>query len=318
MAIQLGRLSLVTIAAFAAIGAAQAQNLTIDFNSTQNIAGDTPAFRGSFTYEGVVYGPTNSPINGVANPTTGVSAPSASSINLETAFTGSANSLISTDENGIKLGNAGTYKYSDGTRGSNVVYRFYYQEYSAIAGNLTKGANHEQEERKHFVKAVVGQGSTLTALQALPEDSYTYNGIAFSNFPTGNFSYTVDLLTQTGAGLFTLDNILVPASWNGGTQGSLNVSGTLDSTSLIADANGIVGSAGIEGGSVTAGAQNPSDASQVALWNIVVANSTTTVDPKYYLNFFGTNSGTDVAREVAGTIIGLPERIGGVAIIGKR
>lgn len=316
MAIQLGRLSLVTIAAFAAIGAAQAQNLTIDFNSTQNIAGDTPAFRGSFTYEGVVYGPTNSPINGVANPTTGVSAPSASSINLETAFTGSANSLISTDENGIKLGNAGTYKYSDGTRGSNVVYRFYYQEYSAIAGNLTKGANHEQEERKHFVKAIVGEGTALTSLPA--SGTYNYEGIAFSNFPEGTFNYSVDLFNQTGSGSFTLNNILVPASWNGGTQGSLNVGGSLNSATLIADANGIVGSAGIEGGSVTAGAQNPSDASQVALWNIIVANSTTTVDPKYYLNLFGTNSGTDVAREVAGTIIGLPERIGGVAIIGKQ
>ena len=166
------------------------------------------------------------------------------------------------------------------------------------------------------MKAIVGEGTALTSLPA--SGTYNYEGIAFSNFPEGTFNYSVDLFNQTGSGSFTLNNILVPASWNGGTQGSLNVGGSLNSATLIADANGIVGSAGVEGGSVTAGAQNPSDASQVALWNIIVANSTTTVDPKYYLNLFGTNSGTDVAREVAGTIIGLPERIGGVAIIGKQ
>ncbi|KKW67662.1 hypothetical protein AAV94_08390 [Lampropedia cohaerens] len=308
------RLSLVAMAAFAAIGGAQAQSyLNVDFNGTQNIAGDTPAFRGSFTYNGVTYGPSTA----VANPATGVPAPTVNSLNLATL---PINTLVATDENGVKLGNTGTYKYADGTPGNAVVYRFYRQQYSGIVGNLTKGANNEQEERKHFVKAIVGQGTALAALDTLEEDSYTYSGIAFTNFPIGDFSYTVDLASKTGSGSFTLENLLVPAAWVGesGLPKRLDVGGTLGTASLVADANGIVGSAGVEGGAVTAGAKNPDDASQVALWNAIVDNSSTTVDPKYYLNFFGTNSGTDVAKEVAGTIIGLPERIGGVAIIGTR
>ncbi|RMX07913.1 hypothetical protein D8I35_01960 [Corticibacter populi] len=300
------------MAAFAAIGSAQAQSyLNVNFNGTQNIAGDTPAFRGSFTYNGVVYGPSSA----VASADGSVTAPTVNSLNLATF---DEDTLVSTDENGVKLGNTGTYKYSDGTRGNAVVYRFYRQQYSGIAGNLTKGANNEQEERKHFVKAIVGQGTDYDDLPS--SGNYIYEGIAFSNFPTGDFTYTVNLASKTGSGSFTLDNILVPAAWVGesGAAKRLDVGGTLNTASLVADANGIVGSAGVEGGSVTAGAQNPGDASQVALWNAIVSNSTTTVDPKYYLNLFGTSSGTDVAREVAGTIIGLPERIGGVAIIGTR
>lgn len=307
--LRLARIGIASALAIGTIGAAQAQSyLDVDFNAPRTIAGDSVKFKGSFTYNNVVYGPSTAIASG------GVTAPTANSINLS-AF--SADTLHNAAN--PKLGNNNTYQYDDGTPGGNVVYRVYRQQYSGVVANLTKGTLNEQEERKHFVKAVVGQGSSLAALDTLPNDSYTYNGIAFSNFPTGNFSYTVDLTAKKGQGTFTLDNILVPASWVGGTGDArrLDVAGTLNQADIIANANGIVGS-GVAGGGVTAGAANSSDSAQVALWNAIVSNSTDTPDPKYYLNFFGTNSGADVAKEVAGTIVGLPERIGGVAIIGKR
>ena len=300
-------------------GVAQAQSyLNVNFNNTQNVGGENTKFRGSFTYGGVVYGPNTA----IANPSAGVTAPTANSINLS-AFT--ANTIhnpydVENPSLTPKLGNDKTYEYSPeegGGTGNAVVYRFYRQEYSGVVGNLTKGVGNLQEERRQFVKAVVGQGTSYWFLPT--SGNYTYNGVAFTNFPTGDFSYTVNLATKKGQGEFSLNDILVPASWVGqtGVAKRLNVEGTLNEGTILPAGFFGLGAASVQG-TVTAGAKDPNNTEQVALWNAVVANSTDPVNPKYYLNFYGTNSGSDIAKEVAGTILDLPERIGGVAIIGKR
>lgn len=283
-------------------GMAQAQSaLVVDFNAPTYFE-----FRGSFTYDGKVYGPSTA----IANTTTGVSAPSHTSIDLED-FAADTLYLSGTSP---KLGNDGTYVYpGTSTPGNAVVYRFYRQEYSGIAANLTKGVNNEEEERQHFVKAVVGEKSTLASLLNLPNNQYTYNGVAFSNFPQGNFSYTVDLTTQKGYGSFTLDALKVPGSvanqyYPGQFPNqfyTLNVAGTLASSDITSD-----GGIAVVSGAASAGAAPGHDA---RLYDAITQASQDTVNPVYNLTFFGPN-----AEEVAGRIQGLPDRIGGVAIIGKR
>lgn len=307
------RIVLAGVLASAASMAVQAQTppayLNVNLNATNTIAGDAVAFKGSFTYNNVVYGPST------ALPSTTVTAPTANSINLASF---AADTLYYAG-NTTKLGNDNTFGDSnnDGIGdGGSVVYRAYRQAYSGILANLTKGPQSQQIDRLHFVKAIVGQDTPLAALANT--GTYDYEGIAFSNFPSGKFNYSVDLATKTGSGDFRLEGLMVPGSWGEefypgqfpNTQYRLDIVGTLETASIVANANNRTG-AGVVGGAVTAGADVGSDA---RLWDIIVDKSSyDATNAKYYLNFFGPQ-----AVEVAGTIIGLPERIGGVAIIGKR
>lgn len=306
---QLKQIALAVALAIGTLGAAQAQSyFDVNFNDAHTVGPDSVNFKGSFTYGGVVYGPSTAVASG------SVTAPTANAINLG-AFTADT---VHNAQSATKLGNDNTYLQADGSTGGSVVYRIYRQTYSGVVGNLTKGTNNEAEDRIHFVKAVVGQEATLASLESLPLDQYTYNGVAFSNFPEGNFSYTVNLTSGTGSGSFDLSGLKVPGSiasqynpqlgtnYQTGTNYTLQVAGTLNSGTITADSNGIANVTG----TVTAGAAPGEDQN---LYQVVTLDSSYTVDPNYYLTFFGPN-----AEEVAGAILGLPERIGGVAIIGRR
>lgn len=306
------QIAIAAALAASALGVVQAQSyFDVNFNDTHKVGPDSVSFKGSFTYGGVVYGPNTAVAGG------GATAPTANSINLS-AF--DADTLyISGNIN--KLGNNNTYLQKDGSTGGSVVYRVYRQAYSGVVGNLTKGTQNEAEDRIHFVKAVVGQGTNFNSLPS--SGTYIYEGVAFSNFPEGDFIYTVNLANKTGSGEFDLSGLKVPGSiaslyntqlgtnYQTGTNYALDVEGTLNTGTITADANGIANVSG----TVTASAAPGQDQN---LYEVITLDSSYTVNPNYYLTFFGTNSGTDVAKEVAGAILGLPERIGGVAIIGKR
>ncbi|MGO3743200.1 factor H binding protein domain-containing protein [Kerstersia sp.] len=305
---QVFKLSLFAAVLAGAMGAAQAEtDLTVNLSDTHQVGADHVKFKGSFTYDGVVYGPATAIAGG------GAAAPTAHSIDLRDFTADTLHNKTGT----VKLGNNNTYLQSDNTTGGNVVYRVYRQEYAGVVGNLTKGTNHEAEDRIHFVKAIVGDGTARTALPSA--GSYGYEGVTFSNFGEGTFNYVVDLANNSGSGSFSLDKIMVPGSiaskYNGqlgtnfsaATSYNLDVTGTLNSGALTADSNGVASLTG----SVTAGAAASSD--HAKLYDAIVLDSSYTPDPNYYVKLYGPQ-----AEELAGALIGLPERIGGVAIIGKR
>lgn len=232
-----------------------------------------------------------------------------------------------------KLGNNG----SAGTD-SNMVYRIYRQKYSVVLANVTKlKSDGTKYKNRNFVKHIVGDN---TKLANLPKSgTFRYHGMAFTNFPQGDFNYQIDLASKRGKGDFTLNKLLVPAAWIDNSTDSrlavekagkekglnrfINVAGTLKEAPIVANANGTLGvtdgKAEVRGAAATEkGKQYITNAAAAqAAYDLVTKNHKAKiygdVDPRYTLNVYGPNG-----EEVASFVNGLPDRVGGVAIIGKR
>ncbi len=180
-----------------------------------------------------------------------------------------------------------------------VVYRVYRQNYSAAVVNLSRGT-----EARHFVKSVVGE---QTMPGTLVNGTYSYAGVTFSNFPRGMFDYQVAVTgpsTATGQGSFSLNELKIPASQSStGMDIFFDITnGKLDPTALATTSNGLVFD-----GDVTI---TNADVSNPAAWNAIKGP---TSNPTYSLTLFGPQG-----AEIAGSIEGLPERIGSVAVIGAK
>lgn len=181
------------------------------------------------------------------------------------------------------------------------------------------------------MKHIVGDHTKLAALPA--SGIYNYKGTAFTNFPSGYFNYQIDTAKKTGHGSFTLQSVLVPAGWipadvmknqanKTKAQYFLDMAATLHTGKIAAQQGGALG---VRNGNVTANGVKGADftaADAQKIYKVLVDkhNGDATkvreygrVNPKYNVNLYGPK-----AEEVAGWVSGMPDRIGGVAIIGKR
>ncbi|QQB34351.1 hypothetical protein I6I07_27770 [Achromobacter deleyi] len=279
-------------------GAASAGWNQLDLNQPSNLEGQTDVvYQGSFNYNGQTYGPS-----------TAVAAPTQASAGIANVF--DLNALQAFTLYG-KNGPGGTGHNDDLSLTSNdsssaagvktpVVYRVYRQNYSAAVVNLARGT-----EARHFVKSIVGD---RTAPGTLVNGTYNYAGVTFSNFPRGMFDYQVTVTgpsAATGEGSFSLDGIKIPARISPTAKDIVfNIDdGKLDQTALAATDNGLVFK-----GSVTV---NSADVSNPEAWKEI--NKGPQGTPEYALTLFGPNG-----AEIAGAITGLPDRIGGVAVIGAK
>lgn len=284
-------------------------------------------YAGSFTYGGQTYGPS-----------TAVQPPNGPAVTQHTVDLGKFAAykihnpapVKAQDNDKTKLGNNGS-----AGNDSNVVYRIYRQRYSGVIANVTKlKSDGTKYKNRNFVKHIVGDN---TKLSALPRSGrFNYRGVAFTNFPEGQFNYQIDLASKRGKGSFTLNNLLVPAAWiaqaqkgsplaalNDGKNKFINIAGTLREAPIVANRNGTLG---VTDGKVDV--RGTANTSQGALsvtnaaaakeaYELVAKNHKEDqygkLNPRYTLNVYGPRG-----EEVAGFVNGLPDRIGGVAIIGKR
>lgn len=278
-------------------GAASAGWNQLDLNQPSNLdEQENVVYQGSFNYNGQTYGPS-----------TAVAAPTQASAAIASVF--DLNALQAFTLYG-KNGPGGTGHNDDLNLTSNddssaagvktpVVYRIYRQNYSAATVNLARGT-----EGRHFVKHIIGD---QTAAGTLVNGTYNYAGVTFSNFPRGMFDYEVTVTgpsAATGEGSFSLNEIKIPARISSnGKNIVFNIdNGKLNPTTLDASSDGLVFAGGV---TITA-----SDVSNPDAWKEIGGLA---ADPKYDLTLFGPNG-----AEIAGTITGLPERIGGVAVIGAK
>ncbi|MFY2852500.1 hypothetical protein ACOTJG_00965 [Achromobacter xylosoxidans] len=278
-------------------GAASAGWNQLDLNQPSNLdEQENVVYQGSFNYNGQTYGPS-----------TAVAAPTQASAAIASVF--DLNALQAFTLYG-KNGPGGTGHNDDLSLTSNddssaagvktpVVYRIYRQNYSAATVNLARGT-----EGRHFVKHIIGD---QTASGTLVNGTYNYAGVTFSNFPRGMFDYQVTVTgpsAATGEGSFSLNEIKIPARISSnGKNIVFNIdNGKLNPTTLDASSDGLVFAGGV---TITA-----SDVSNPDAWKEIGGLA---ADPKYDLTLFGPNG-----AEIAGTITGLPERIGGVAVIGAK
>lgn len=296
----MNRLSQISAALLLAgfAGAASAGWNQLDLNQPSNLEGQADVvYQGSFNYNGQTYGPS-----------TAVAAPTQASAGIASVF--DLNALQAFTLYG-KNGPGGTGHNDDLSLTSNdsssaagvktpVVYRMYRQNYSAATVNLARGT-----KGRDFVKHIVGD---RTAPGTLVNGTYNYAGVTFSNFPRGMFDYQVKVTgpsAATGEGSFSLDGIKIPARISPTAKDIVfNIDdGKLDQTALAATDNGLVFK-----GSVTV---TSADVSNPEAWKFI--NTDAMADPEYALTLFGPNG-----AEIAGSITGLPERIGGVAVIGAK
>lgn len=278
-------------------GAASAGWNQLDLNQPSNLdEQENVVYQGSFNYNGQTYGPS-----------TAVAAPTQASAAIASVF--DLNALQAFTLYG-KNGPGGTGHNDDLSLTSNddssaagvktpVVYRIYRQNYSAATVNLARGT-----EGRHFVKHIIGD---QTAPGTLVNGTYNYAGVTFSNFPRGMFDYEVTVTgpsAATGEGSFSLNEIKIPARISSnGKNIVFNIdNGKLNPTTLDASSDGLVFAGGV---TITA-----SDVSNPDAWKEIGGLA---ADPKYDLTLFGPNG-----AEITGTITGLPERIGGVAVIGAK
>lgn len=278
-------------------GAASAGWNQLDLNQPSNLdEQENVVYQGSFNYNGQTYGPS-----------TAVAAPTQASAAIASVF--DLNALQAFTLYG-KNGPGGTGHNDDLSLTSNddssaagvktpVVYRIYRQNYSAATVNLARGT-----EGRHFVKHIIGD---QTAPGTLVNGTYNYAGVTFSNFPRGMFDYQVTVTgpsAATGEGSFSLNEIKIPARISStGKNIVFNIdNGKLNPATLDASSDGLVFAGGV---TITA-----NDVSNSKAWEEIGGLA---ADPKYDLTLFGPNG-----AEIAGTITGLPERIGGVAVIGAK
>lgn len=283
-------------------------------------------YAGSFTYGGQTYGPS-----------TAVQPPNGPAVTQHTVDLGkfaaykihNAAPIKAQDNDKTKLGNNGS-----AGNDSNVVYRIYRQRYSGVIANVTKlKTDGTKYKNRNFVKHIVGDN---TKLAALPRSGrFNYRGVAFTNFPEGQFNYQIDLASKRGKGNFTLNNLLVPAAWiaqdtsgkladkKDGQNKFINIAGTLREAPIVANRNGTLGVTNgrvdVRGAANTTQGNasiNKADSAQAA-YELVAKNHKAkeygNLNPRYTLNVYGPRG-----EEVAGFVNGLPDRVGGVAIIGKR
>ncbi|ASP16338.1 factor H binding protein domain-containing protein [Neisseria sp. 23W00296] len=326
--------SLKSLALIAALFATQSAS-AVDWNGWRvNLNEHSPydksvdgVYAGSFTYGRQTYGPSTAVAGQNGRKVT------QTTIALNTFAPDKLHNAQAKDpayNDKTKLGNNG----SAGTD-SNVVYRIYRQKYSGVLANVTKlKSDGTKYKNRNFVKHIVGDN---TKLANLPKSgTFRYHGVAFTNFPQGDFNYQIDLASKRGKGDFTLNKLLVPAAWIEGSKNPnlasekgkninrfINVAGTLKEAPIVANANGTLGvtngKAEVRGAAATEkGKQYITNtaAAQAAYQEVVSKHKESIygkVDPHYTLNVYGPNG-----EEVAGFVNGLPDRVGGVAIIGKR
>lgn len=279
-------------------GAASAGWNQLDLNQPSNLdEQENVVYQGSFNYNGQTYGPS-----------TAVAAPTQASAAIASVF--DLNALQAFTLYG-KNGPGGTGHNDDLSLTSNddssaagvktpVVYRIYRQNYSAATVNLARGT-----EGRHFVKHIIGE---QTAPGTLVNGTYRYAGATFSNFPRGMFDYQVTVTgpsAATGEGSFSLNEIKIPARISStGKNIVFNIdNGKWNPATLDASSDGLVFVGGV---TITA-----NDVSNPNAWAEINRGQQGT--PEYALTLFGPNG-----AEIAGSITGLPERIGGVAVIGAK
>ncbi|MGJ8515703.1 hypothetical protein [Carnimonas bestiolae] len=281
--------SLSIALALLSVSAAQAaQWQQLNLNQLSNV---DPAARysGSFDFNGHTYGPDNArKVSGQA------------SSNVEHTF--DLTQLKADTLYGKNNGNLGkndvVLKSNDNSFADQapVVYRMYRQQYSAAVVNLSRGT-----EARHFVKSVVGE---KTAPDTLVNGTYNYQGVTFTNFPRGDFNYQVNVTgpsSATGQGKFNLNDIKIPAGQSSqGKDVFFDIAGNLDKTNLVKQNGGLVFAGNVSGIS----------ASDPGAWKEIKGPDATAL---YKLTLYGPGG-----REIAGSIQGLPDRIGSVAVIGKR
>lgn len=271
----------------------------LDLNANGNLS-DT-AYQGSFTFydndangqpdlsTGVTYGPSGS---GASQSTFDLNQLQVSTLYGKDGANGHGHN----DNTGNLVSNDGTYPPYPG---APVVYRIYKQNHSAAVVNLSRGTG-----PRDFVKSVVGDATTVNPY--VVQGDYHYAGVAFSNFPRGNFNYTVNVATNnavTGSGSFTLNDIKIPASQSSTGQDIFFdiTHGQLLSTALTVGSNGLEfnGDAYVDPNT---------GVSNAAAWVEIDGHLATAA--YYDLKAFGPNG-----EELAGAIHGLPSRVGSVAII---
>ncbi|WP_373740091.1 factor H binding protein domain-containing protein [Neisseria sp.] len=291
--------------------AALAVNWNVDLNSKSPIDNkNDDQYFGSFTYGGQTYGPKTAIAGENKRKVT------RTTVNLAIFKEGQLyNPPQANPQNNdkTKLGNNGSAGVN-----TNVTYRIYRQKHSGLIANVTKDRNNDTAyKNRNFVKHIVGDSTKLAALPA--SGIYKYKGTAFTNFPKGHFNYQIDTAKKVGHGSFTLQSILVPGAWLKTKDNKfLDIAATLHTGKITAQKDGTLG---VRNGNVTvngvAGASFKNVADAKKAYAAVVANHKTAnygrVNPKYNINLYGPK-----AEEVAGWVNGMPDRIGGVAIIGKR
>lgn len=284
-----GMLAVALLAAGFSGGASAWNQLNLNQNGN---AANAP-YLGSFNYNGQTYGPsTAQSVTGQASTTIA----NTFDLNNLQAFT-----LYGKDSGGRGHNDDLSLTSNDhsAATGAPVVYRFYRQNYSAAVVNLSRGT-----EARHFVKSVVGQ---QTAAGTLVNGTYNYAGVAFTNFPRGDFNYAVTVLSPSaaiGSGTFSLNEIKIPASQSStGQDIFFNInSGKLNQAVLATTANGLTFN-----GNVTV---TNADVSNTNAWAEIGGPASKAT---YDLTLFGPQG-----AEIAGSIQGLPDRIGSTAIIGAK
>ena len=273
-------------------GAAASWN-QLDLNQPSNLD-PTVSYLGSFNYNGQTYGPSTAlTVPGQASATIA----NTFDLNDLQAFT-----LYGKDGAGGQGHNDDlSLTSNDNSAAANapVVYRMYRQNYSAAVVNLSRGT-----EARHFVKSVVGE---QTAPGTLVNGNYNYAGVTFSNFPRGTFNYQVLVLgpsTALGSGSFSLNEIKIPGSQSSTGQDIFFdiTSGKLNQAILATTTNGLAFNGGV---TVT-----NADVSNPSAWAEIGGPS---ANATYDLTLFGPQG-----AEIAGSIQGLPDRIGSVAVIGAK
>lgn len=289
------KLSLLTAALLAIgfAGTASAGWNQLDLNQPSNQDPDV-SYLGSFNYNGQTYGPA-----------TAMAVPTQASADIASVF--DLNNLQAFTLYG-KNGKGGqghndnlSLTSNDGSASARapVVYRVYRQNYSAAVVNLSRGT-----ESRHFVKSIVGE---QTMPGTLVNGTYNYAGVTFSNFPRGMFDYQVAVTgpsSATGQGSFSLNELKIPASQSStGKDIFFDITnGKLDKAVLATTSDGLVFD-----GTVTI---TNADVSNTSAWAEIKGPSR---NPTYSLTLFGPQG-----AEIAGSIEGLPERIGTVAVIGAK
>lgn len=297
--VKIASLSLV-LGSIMSVSAAHAWT-NLDLNANGNLS-DT-AYQGSFTFydngangqpdlnTGVTYGPSGS---GASQSTFDLSQLQAFTLYGKDGANGHGHN----DNTGNLVSNDGTYPPYPG---APVVYRIYKQNHSAAVVNLSRGTG-----PRDFVKSVVGDATTVNPY--VVQGDYHYAGVAFSNFPRGNFNYTVNVSSNnavTGSGFFTLNDIKIPSSQSStGKDIFFDIThGQLLSTALTVGSNGLEFNGDVYVDRITG-------VSNTDAWDFI---GDTTLPASYELKAFGPNG-----EELAGAIHGLPSRVGSVVIIGAQ
>ncbi|WP_353172184.1 hypothetical protein [Paracandidimonas soli] len=296
------RISRVSIAvlALSVSGSAAAAWTDLDLNSNGNV--NNEPFQGSFTF--VIDDANGNPVSSTTYGPTGSGASNTVfDLDLLDRFVlygkNGAGGHGHNDDVDHLVSNDGTYPVYPG---APVVYRMYRQNYSAAVVNLSRGTG-----PRDFVKSVVGQ-ETATNPYVL-NGEYKYAGIAFTNFPRGDFDYTVTVSggsNVVGEGSFSLREVKIPAS-----QSSTGLDIFFDITNGVLEQAALNTSGGITfAGDVTI--DPTTGVSDSGAWAEVVNADPNYGDPTYSLTVYGPNG-----QEIAGAIQGLPSRVGSAAIIGE-